>query len=143
MSPIRVILAAATIAALGAVMAPSAHAQGAAATAPAAANPKLAGVWEGNYTTDGPSGVMTLTLAKDGVTWKVTNSLGGEAPPAGEVKEVTANGNAFSWRQMIGEYDVTFKATLSDDGTKLTGSLEAQQGGAVVGGGNFTLSRKP
>ena len=112
------------------------------AAAPAPASPKLAGAWEGSYTTDGPSGTMTLTLSQAAEGWKADVSLGGDAPPPGEVREVKAEGNVLTWKQIFGEYDVAFRATLSDDGAKLTGTLEATQGGSYVGGGSFTLNRK-
>lgn len=126
---------------LGAALAPTAHAQG--APAAAAANPKLAGTWEGNYTTDGPSGVMTLVLTKEATgTWKVSNTLAGDAPAPGEPKDVLTDGDKVSWKQTFGDFDVTFKGTLSADGAQMTGTLDATQGGASVGGGSFTLNRK-
>lgn len=134
-------LAALGLGVLGLVAVPgTARAQGAAAAAAPAAE-KLAGTWEGSYTSDGPSGTMTLTVTK-GTPWKVVVGLGGEAPPPGEPTEVTASGNVLTWKQVFGEYDVAFKATLSADGTQLTGTLEASQGGSYVGGGTFTLTRK-
>lgn len=109
----------------------------------AAANPKLLGTWEGPYTTDGPSGTMTVTLSKDGTAYKVTASLGGgDAPAAGEPRELTFDGEKVSWKQSFGEYDVTFKAALSPDGGQVTGTLEAMQGGSFVGGGSYTLAKK-
>ncbi len=120
-----------------------AGAQVAATPAVAAANPKLLGTWEGPYTTDGPSGTMTVTLAKDGAAYKVTASLGGgDAPAAGEPRELTFDGEKVSWKQSFGEYDVTFKAALSADGGQVTGTLEAMQGGSFVGGGSYTLAKK-
>ncbi len=133
------------IGAASATVAPPASAQGAAApaTATAAANPKLMGTWEGPYTTDGPSGTMTVTLSKDGATFKVAASLGGaDAPAAGEARELTFDGDKVSWKQTFGEYDVTFKGALSTDGTQVTGTLEAMQGGSFVGGGSYTLTKK-
>jgi hypothetical protein len=121
-------------------VAPQALAQGSGPAA-APASDKLAGVWEGNYTTDGPAGAMTLTVTK-GTPWKVAVGLGGDAPPPGEPREVAAAGNVLTWKQVFGEFDVAFKATLSDDGAQLAGTLEATQGGAYVGGGSFTLTRK-
>jgi hypothetical protein len=101
------------------------------------------GDWEGPFTTDGPTGTMTLKVARDGATWQVASGLvSGEVPPSGEPSEVKANGNVISWKQVFGEYDVVFKATLSEDGSQLTGTIEASQGGAYVGGGTFTLTRK-
>lgn len=112
------------------------------ATAPAAPAAELAGAWEGPYTTDGPSGTMTLTVTRNAADWMVAVSLGPEAPPPGEPAEVVASGKVLTWKQVFGEYDVAFKATLSDDGAQLAGTLEATQGGAYVGGGSFTLKRK-
>ena len=117
-----------------------AAAQSAPAAVPAAANPKLAGTWEGTFTTEGPSGAMTLTL-KSGAPWTVANTLGGEAPPGGEPRDVAADGDKITWKQLFGEYDVTFTGTLGADGA-LSGTLEASQGGSVVAGGSFTLARK-
>ncbi|MFN0177408.1 MAG: hypothetical protein ACKVZ0_01325 [Gemmatimonadales bacterium] len=116
-------------------------AQSAAPAAAAAANPKLEGTWEGSYTTDGPSGTMTVIL-KSGATWSVNNTLSGDAPPPGEPREVAVDGDTISWKQVFGEYDVTFKATLGTDGAQLTGVLEAFQGGSFVAGGSFTLAKK-
>jgi hypothetical protein len=103
---------------------------------------KLAGAWEGPYTTDGPSGTMLLTVTRNASDWKVDVSLGGDAPPPGAPTDVTAAGNVLTWKQTFGEYDVAFKATLSDDGAGIAGTLEAMQGGAYAGGGTFTLKRK-
>ena len=130
--------------ALSATLATPAGAQGAATpAASAAANPKLMGTWEGPYTTDGPSGTMTVVLSKDGANFKVTASLGGaDAPAAGEARELAFDGDKVTWKQTFGEYDVTFKAALSTDGTQVTGTLEAMQGGSFVGGGSYTLTKK-
>ena len=127
-----------------ATVAMPASAQGAATpAATAAANPKLIGTWEGPYTTDGPSGTMTVTLSKDGANFKVSASLGGaDAPAAGDARELTFDGDKVSWKQLFGEYDVTFKGALSADGTQVTGTLEAMQSGSFVGGGSYTLTKK-
>ncbi len=106
-----------------------------------AASDKIAGAWEGSFTTDGPSGTMSLTVTK-GSPWKVAVGLAGDVPPPGEPTDVVVSGNVLSWKQVYGDFDVAFKATLSDDGTKLTGTLEATQGGSYVGGGSFSLTRK-
>jgi hypothetical protein len=119
------------------LVAPRLEAQGA---APGSA--KLVATWSGDYTTDGPSGTMTLTIAKEGTAWKVTNALGGEVPPPGEVREIEPDGDKITFKQTYGEYDVTFTGTLSADGKQLTGTISATQGGAPVGGGSFTLTRK-
>ena len=37
---------------------------------------------------------------------------------------------------------MTFTAALNAEGTQITGTLEATQGGASVGGGSYTLNRK-
>ncbi len=131
--------------ALSAALARPAEAQTGAATAPAAmaANPKFLGTWEGPFTTDGPSGTMTVTLSKDGSAYKVVASLAGaDAPPAGEPRELAFDGDKVSWKQAFGEYDVAFTATLSADGAQVAGTLEASQGGSVVGGGSYTLAKK-
>lgn len=107
----------------------------------AAASDRIAGVWEGSFTTDGPSGTMSLTVTK-GSPWKVAVGLAGDVPPPGEPTDVVVSGNVLSWKQVYGEFDVSFKATLSEDGTRLTGTLEATAGGSYVGGGSFTLTRK-
>jgi len=133
-------IAIATLLAFAGVATP-ASSQGNAATARAAANAKLAGTWEGNYTTDGPSGIMTITLSKS-ADWKVTCSLTGDAPPPGDPRELAIDGDKVTWKQTFGEYDVAFKATLSADASQVTGTLEATQSGSVVGGGSFTLTRK-
>ncbi len=129
--------------ALSATLASPAAAQVSAAPAAAAANPKLLGTWEGPYTTDGPSGTMTVTLAKDGAAFKVTATLGGgDAPAPGEPRDLVIDGDKVTWKQVFGEYDVTFKAALSADGAQVTGTLEAMQGGSFVGGGSYTLAKK-
>ena len=137
-------IAATLVSAATVSLADSAAAQaptGTAAAAPVAANPKLAGAWEGTYTTDGPSGTMTVTL-KAGAPWSVAAALAGDAPSGAEPREITTDGDKINWKQAFGEYDVTFKATLSADGAQLTGTLEAYQGGSYAGGGSFTLARK-
>jgi hypothetical protein len=131
---------------LGAAAARSATAQsaGAAPAADAPGSAKLVGSWEGPFTTDGPSGTMSVKVTKNGAAWQVAPALtsGEVPPPAAEPSEIKANGNVISWKQVYGEYDVVFKATLSEDGGQLTGTIEASQGGTYVGGGTFTLSRK-
>jgi len=117
-------------------------AQGPAADKAAPGSTKLLGEWLGPYTTDGPSGTMSLKVVQAGTSWQVTVDLGPEAPAPGDPSEVKAEGNVLSWRQPFGEYDVLFKATLAEDGVKLTGTLEASQGGSYVGGGSFTLNKK-
>ena len=125
----------------GAVAAAPAAAQSATpAAAPGAA--KLAGSWEGPFVTDGPSGTMALTVTRNANDWKVQVTMGGDAPPPGEPTDVVAAGNVLTWKQTFGEFDVSFKATMSEDGAGLDGTLEAMQGGAYAGGGTFNLKRK-
>jgi len=113
------------------------------AAPPAPGSAKLLGTWEGTFATDGPSGNMSLTLAKEGATWKLTVALtGGDVPPPAEPREIVPDGEKIAWKQMYGEYDVAFKGTLSADGSQLTGTLEASQGGSYAGSGTFTLSKK-
>lgn len=117
-------------------------AQAASPTAAKPANPKLAGMWEGTFTSDGPSGGMTLELVK-GASWTVKAAItGSDAPPGGDVRDIAVNGDEVTWKQSYGEFDVAFKATLSADGSQITGTLEATQGGSYVGGGTFSLARK-
>ncbi|MGE0441182.1 MAG: hypothetical protein AB7S39_11905 [Gemmatimonadales bacterium] len=138
----RWILLAAALVGLGAVLAPDARAQsGPAAAAKAAANPKFEGSWQGNYSTDGPSGIMSLDLAP-GTPWKLVISMGAEAPPPSDPRDLAMDGNKLTWKQAFGEYDVSFVATLNAEGTQITGTLEANQGGSYAGGGSFTLNRK-
>ena len=122
-------------------LAPALEAQGAAPAAATAANPKLAGAWEGTFTSDGPSGPMSLEFSS-GTPWKVAISMGADAGAPGEATGLVIDGNKATWRQAVGEYDVVFVATLNPDGTQVAGTLEASQGGTYVGGGSFTLSRK-
>ncbi len=117
--------------------APSLVAQ--AATGPG--SPKLVATWTGTYTTDGPSGPMTLAITKNETGWKVEPALEA-APPPGAIRDVAADGDKISWKQMFGEYDVTFVAKLSPDGTQLAGTIEAFQSGTAAGGGTFTLTKK-
>jgi hypothetical protein len=112
-----------------------------AAQTPAPGSAKLAATWSGTYTTDGPSGPMTLTVTKVGSTWKLQDSLDA-APPAGAIREIVADGDRISWKQLFAEYDVTFTAKLSADGAQLAGTIEAFQAGSPAGGGTFTLTKK-
>lgn len=133
---------AALIAGAGVASVSTAAAQSATPAAAKPANPKLAGNWEGTFTSDGPSGGMTVQLTK-ATTWTVKAGLSGaEAPPGGEPRDLVINGDDVSWSQTFGEFDVAFKAKLSADGGQLAGTLEATQGGSYVGGGSFTLARK-
>lgn len=111
---------------------------------PAPGSPKLVGAWEGPFTTDGPAGTMSVVISSDAGQWKVTNGLSAEsgAPPAAEPRDTRADGKIITWIQNFGDFEVHFKAVLNADETKLEGTLEAYQGGGVVGGGTFTLSRK-
>ncbi|MHB1328682.1 MAG: hypothetical protein ACYC2K_10825 [Gemmatimonadales bacterium] len=136
----RVILFTAAAIAASSIVVPALVAQSASA-AVTASNPKLVGTWAGSYTTDGPSGPMALTISK-AADWAVKVELSGDVPPAGEPVDVSVTGDKVSWRQTYGEYDVTFVGTLSQDGTQLTGTLDAKQGGASAAGGTFALTRK-
>ncbi|MBX3146163.1 MAG: hypothetical protein KF785_05290 [Gemmatimonadales bacterium] len=133
-----VLLTAAAIATSGLVV-PVLVAQSA-TVAVAASNPKLVGTWTGNYTTDGPSGPMSLVISKP-AEWAVKVELSGDVPTPGEPTDVSVVGDKVTWRQTYGEFDVTFVATMSEDGTRLTGTLEAKQGGSYAAGGNFALTK--
>ena len=111
-------------------------------TAQGAGAPAWAGTYKGTWTSDGPSGTGTLTIAKDGEAWKVTNLLEGDQvpPPTGGPRDWKTEGNAFSFAQTYGEFEVMFKGTLEGDTIK--GTLEAYQGGSIVGTGSFELKKQ-
>lgn len=100
------------------------------------------GTYKGSWTSDGPSGTGTLTLAKEGAGWKVTHLLEGDQvpPPNGDPRDWKAEGSAFSFAQTYGEYDVIFKGTLEGDVIK--GTIEAYQGGSLVGSGSFEYKKQ-
>ena len=111
-------------------------------SASAQAAPKWEGTWKGAWTSDGPSGTGTLTIAKEGETWKVTNLLEGDQvpPPTGDPRDWKTEGNAFSFAQTYGEFEVMFKGTVEGDVIK--GTLEAYQGGSMVGSGSFEFKKQ-
>lgn len=101
------------------------------------------GTFKGPFVTDGPSGTMTFTFAQANNAWKVNALAEAEgAPPAsGDARDVKVEGNAFSFAQTFGEYDVLFKGTR--EGDMLKGTLEAYQAGSMVGSGTFELKKQP
>ncbi len=102
----------------------------------------IAGNWKGTFVTDGPSGEMTMNWWQENGVWNVeTGLVAQEAPPPGDSREVKVEGNTFSFAQIFGEFDVLFRGSYEED--TLKGTLEAYQGGAVVGTGSFTLTRQP
>ncbi len=136
----RIILFTAAAIAASGIAVPALVAQSATA-AVTASNPKLVGTWAGSYTTDGPSGPMSLTISKP-ADWAIKVELSGDVPPASDPTDVTVEGDKVTWRQTYGEFDVTFVGTLSQDGTQLLGTLDAKQGGSTAAGGSFALTRK-
>ncbi len=111
-------------------------------TTPAQAQSHAAGTWQGTFVTDGPSGTMKLVLKMDGDRWKVETMLDAEgAPPPGEVREVVVEEDGFSFAQIFGEYDVLFRGNINGD--TIEGTIEAYQGGSMVGSGVFDLKRQP
>ncbi|MEZ4587433.1 MAG: hypothetical protein R2909_13640 [Gemmatimonadales bacterium] len=106
-----------------------------------AGSSKLVGSWEGQYTSDGPAGTMALKVANK-PAWGVVLEITGEIPPPADATAVAAEGGVLTWKQVIGEFDVAFKATLSEDGETLAGTMEATQNGQYVGAGSFSLKRK-
>jgi hypothetical protein len=124
----------AAVATIVAVNATSASAQ--------AAAPKWEGTFKGAWTSDGPSGTGTLTIAKDGANLKVTHLLEGDQvpPPSGDPRDWKTEGNAFSFAQTYGEFEVMFKGTVEGDVVK--GTIEAYQGGSMVGSGSFEYKRQ-
>jgi len=111
-------------------------------TAQGAAAPDWAGTYKGSWTSDGPSGTATLVIAKDGMAWKVTHTLEGDQvpPPSGDPRDWKTEGNAFSFAQTYGEFEVMFKGTL--EGDLIKGTIEAYQGGSMVGTGSFELKKQ-
>jgi len=111
-------------------------------SASAQAAPKWEGTFKGAWTSDGPSGSGTLTIAKDGANLKVTHLLEGDQvpPPSGDPRDWKTEGNAFSFAQTYGEFEVMFKGTVEGDVVK--GTIEAYQGGSMVGSGSFEYKRQ-
>jgi hypothetical protein len=111
-------------------------------TAQGAPSPSWAGTWKGSWSSDGPSGTGTLTIAKEGETWKVTNLLEGDQvpPPTGDPRDWKTEGSTFSFAQTYGEFEVMFKGTIEGDVIK--GTLEAYQGGSMVGSGSFEYKKQ-
>ena len=108
----------------------------------AQAAPNWVGTWKGSWSSDGPSGTGTLTIAKEGETWKVTNLLEGDQvpPPTGDPRDWKTEGSTFSFAQTYGEFEVMFKGTVEGDVIK--GTLEAYQGGSMVGSGSFEFKKQ-
>lgn len=111
-------------------------------TASAQDAPKWEGTYKGAWTSDGPSGTGTLTIGKEGATWKVTHLLEGDQvpPPTGDPRDWKAEGTAFSFAQTYGEFEVMFKGTVEGDVVK--GTIEAYQGGSMVGTGSFEYKKQ-
>lgn len=108
--------------------------------APAPAVADWVGTWKGPFTTDGPFGTLTLVVEREGDAWKVTNTWEGEGvPPAGDVRMWSIAGNAFSFVQSVGEFEVFVKGTLENG--VLKGGLEAFQAGSMVGSGTIELKK--
>ena len=108
----------------------------------AQAAPDWAGTFKGSWSSDGPSGTGTLTIAKDGATWKVTHLLEGDQvpPPTGDPRDWKTEGSGFSFAQTYGEFEVMFKGTI--EGDLIKGTLEAYQGGSMVGIGTFEYKKQ-
>ena len=108
----------------------------------AAQAPKWEGTYKGSWTSDGPSGIGTLTIAKDGASLKVTHLLEGDQvpPPTGDPRDWKVEGNAFTFAQTYGEFEVTFKGTM--EGDLIKGTIEAYQGGSMVGTGSFEYKKQ-
>jgi hypothetical protein len=111
------------------------------AQTPAPESTRLVGNWRGSFVTDGPSGSMALDIAMEGETWKVDNSMEADGvPPKSDVREWKVEGTSFTWAQTFGDYDVAFRGVL--EGDTINGSLEAYQGGSLVGTGTFSLTKQ-
>ena len=83
-----------------------------------------------------------MTIAKEGAGWKVTNLLEGDQvpPPSGDPRDWKTEASTFTFTQTYGEFDVIFKGTAEGDVIK--GTLEAYQGGSMVGTGSFELKKQ-
>jgi hypothetical protein len=107
-----------------------------------AAPVNVIGTWRGPFVSDGPSGIMVVTIAQEAAVWKVTSGTDAEgAPPGSEVRDFKVEGNVATWAQTYGEYEVSFKAAI--DGDTMRGTMEIYQAGAVVAGGTFELKKQP
>ena len=111
-------------------------------TAQGTAAPNWAGTFKGSWSSDGPSGMGTLTIAKDGEAWKVTHLLEGDQvpPPTGDPRDWKTEGSGFSFAQTYGEFEVMFKGTI--EGDLIKGTIEAYQGGSMVGSGSFEYKKQ-
>jgi hypothetical protein len=100
------------------------------------------GTFKGPFVSDGPTGNLTITFAQEDKAWKVTGEVEAEGAPPGEGtgRDIVIEANTFQFAQTYGEYDVVFKGTL--EGTTLKGTLEAYQGGSMVGSGSFELKKQ-
>jgi hypothetical protein len=109
---------------------------------PAPAVADWLGTWKGPFTTDGPFGTITLVIEREGEAWKVSNTWEGDGvPPSGEVRMWSIAGNAFSFVQSVGEFEVFVKGTLENGVMK--GSLEAFQAGSSVATGAIGELKRP
>lgn len=111
-------------------------------TASAQASP-VAGNWKGSFVSDGPSGDMSINFWQESGVWNVETGLMAEGapPPDGQAREIKVEGSSFSFAQIFGEFDVLMRGTVEGDTMK--GTIEAYQGGSMVGTGSFTLMRQP
>lgn len=103
---------------------------------------ELTGTWRGEIVTDGPRGSMTLTVAYESSTWKVTNEVLGEGIPEGSPpREIKVEDAVLSFWQTYAEFESFFRATLEQDGW-LRGTVEAYQAGTLVASGSFALKKE-
>ena len=104
---------------------------------------ELIGTWEGPYTSEAaPPGSLRLVVALgENQEWKVTlDVISDQAPPSGEVRNFTVDGNTVSWVQSVGDLECSSNVTLVAG--ILKGGAECLQNGALVLTAGFLLEKK-
>jgi hypothetical protein len=101
----------------------------------------LVGTWKGPFVSDGPTGTFTLSIAREGQEWKVSNQVETEGMivPTSDIRDWRVEGTTFTFVQGILEFEVVFRGTL--EGREIRGTVEGYQGGTLMGAGSFTLNR--
>ena len=94
----------------------------------------LAGLWQGNFNTPGPSGEMTLDLASATNGWSGHIMLHGTDGKVIEtdVRNVKSEGEQITFDASLEGADVAFSGKLATN--KLAGTLEAHEGNNTVAG---------
>lgn len=110
-------------------------------SAPAPPVTAWVGTWSGPFVSDGPTGTLTLVIAREGETWKVEHTVTSDgAPPGGDVRDWKVEGNVVTFAQTVGDLETQFHGTL--EGEEMKGTIEAYQAGTFVGAATFTLRKQ-